>query len=58
MMMRRMFSVCSRFKRCGVHADHDQLIGILRLEFFQVRNNVDAVDAAIGPQNPAAQLSL
>src|SRR6185437_4359687 len=34
----------------GVNADHDQLIGVLCFELFEIRNDVDAVDAAVGPE--------
>ena len=43
----RLFFV---FKLCGVNADHDQLIRVLCFEFLQIRNDVDAVDAAVGPK--------
>ena len=43
-----------------VHADDDQLVGELRLETLQIWNDMDAVDAALGPEveqhNLAAQI--
>ena len=33
-----------------VHADDDELVGVLLLELLQVRQDVDAVDAAVGPE--------
>ena len=34
----------------GMDTDHHQLIGVLRLELFQIGNDMHAVDAAIGPE--------
>ena len=34
----------------GMHADDDELIGILRFEPFEVGDDVDAVDAAVSPE--------
>ena len=43
----RLFFV---LKLRGVDADHDQLIRVLGFKFLQIRNDVDAVDAAVGPE--------
>src|ERR1041385_8437769 len=43
----RLFLV---LKLRGMNADHDELIGVLSFELFQIGNDVDAVDAAIGPE--------
>src|SRR6185369_6632526 len=43
----RLFFV---LKLCGVNADHDQFFRILRFELLQIRNDVDTVDAAVGPE--------
>jgi hypothetical protein len=41
----------------GMHADHDQLLGVLLLQFLQVGNDVHAVDAAEGPEVQKNQLA-
>ena len=52
------FSVFLVFELRGVDADHHELIRILRLELFQIRNDVDAVDAAVGPEVQQYDFSL
>ena len=41
-----------------VHPDHDQLVGELGLEPFQIRDHVDAVDASVRPEVEEHHLPL
>jgi len=40
-----------------VDPDHDQLVGVLRLESLQVGDDVDAVDTPVGPEVEQDQLA-
>src|SRR5262249_48392424 len=42
----------------GVHPDHDDLVGILALDFPQLRKEMHAVDSAEGPEVEEAEIPL
>ena len=53
-----VFGILFVLKLCRMDTDDYELVGVFRLEFLEVRDDMDAVDAAIGPEVEENELAF